>query len=148
MRQYYLYAAAAVVLGTAANAWSVTPQQAGNYTGSLTLKVYKPSGTEKQKHLMFLSLGTETNGNDITTVTLNGVPQTGGPGSSTYGVTEGMFLWADPSVEAGTSAYLATAHLKNSTITGKVTGTVISGTHPNYTLRENVEGKFKVKKLP
>lgn len=137
---------AACLIGTAGSAWCVTPQQVGNYSGTLKMSVTTPAGTTKQKFIMFLSIGDEGE-TGITTVTLNGIVQQGGEGNSIYGVTEGIFLWKSPEAPQMDDAYLATAHFKKGAIKGKVTGIRIIETEPDATLTETAVGSFKVKKL-
>jgi hypothetical protein len=110
----------------------------------LKLKVYTPAGRTNEKHIMTVAIAAD----DSTTVTLDGVPQGPSPLGNAYGATEGFFVWGDPALPFGSSANLATAHFKKTTLSGTVAGSDLSGTAPGSPVIRNIEGKFKLKKLP
>lgn len=127
-------------------AFSVTPQQEGTYSGSMSLKVYDITGKiGSRKLLMLMQLGTDhVKNEDVTTVTLNGIPQVSGQGSSIYGASEGIVLFNDLD---GKAVYLASVHMKGTSIKGSVTGFRSIDTQ-STALTETYEGKLTLKKLP
>jgi hypothetical protein len=144
MSQYRMTALAVVMLAAVCPSWGATPSQVGTYTGSLKLKVYTPAGRTNEKLLMTVEIAAD----DSTTVTLDGVLQTPTSLGSGYGPTEGFFIWGNPTFPEGESANVATAHFKKTTLSGSVTGSDLAGTTPGSQVIRNVEGKFKLKKLP
>ena len=85
---------------------------------------------------------------NTTTVTLDGVQQAPVSLGNGYGPTEGFFTFRNPAFAEGVSAYLVTAHFKKTSLSGTITGSDLNGIDPGSQVIRNVEGKFKLKKLP
>jgi hypothetical protein len=105
-----LFAVSVVCSLTAVNAmWAATPEQVGDYSGTLKTKAFSPSGKTVTKSVMELSIAA----NDQTTVTLDGVVV---PSSALFEATDGLLIFVpDLSV---TSAINTSLHFKKNSFKG------------------------------
>jgi hypothetical protein len=133
--RYVLLAVCSIAVAGVCSA--ADPGQVGTWAGSLKTKVRSASGTTSVKQAMQLEIAAD----DATTITLDGVVQTGGGGA--YAVGEALLVFPDPSAAPNSKVTYAVAHFKGTKVKGATSGITVNGSSE---LLEAFSGKFSLKK--
>ena len=140
MRSYRMvYAALMVAAATISQAAS--PEQVGNYSGTVKTKIRTSSGVTSVKSELLLSIAAD----DTTSVTIDGVAQL--TATALFGPSAALFTYADPVLGVNANGNFATGSFKNSVFKGTVSVVTLDLGPPEVVVSTGT-GKFKLKKLP
>jgi hypothetical protein len=140
MKNRIIFVAAGIMLAVTSISFAATPDQVGNYTGTLKSKTFGAGSGSVVKTTLDLAVAAD----DATTLTINGTVQTLQGGA--YDFSNVFLIYGDPTTPAGTTdVNLFIGNFKGSTIKGQIVGTRVNN-GPPQTYISSFEGKFKLKK--